>query len=128
MIAAGHSEGASSGWVARRETEMKVRITQFIDAEYPGYIWTVQVDLTGKYKGAGIALHALMPPNTFEIVPGRYLCTENDMRRHSIAAASRILEKYKIPRSSIRWAEVPFLEARAKADVFNLRRKAVVPA
>jgi hypothetical protein len=125
MIAGGSSDGAH-GWVARRETEMKVRITQIIDAEYPGYIWTVQVDLTGKYKGAAIALHALMPPHTYEVIPGRFLCTENDMKRYSLEMASRILEKYKIPRSTMKFSEVPFLEARAKADVFNLRRKASV--
>jgi hypothetical protein len=128
MIAGARSEGATDENIASRETEMKVRITQFIYGEYPGYIWTVRVDLSGKYKGAAIALPVLMPPNTYEVVPARYLCTENDMRRHSLDAAGRILERYNVPRSSIKWAEVPFLEARAKADVFNTRRKAIVPA
>jgi hypothetical protein len=126
MIAGVSSEGAY-GWVARRETEMGERITLIIDSVYPGYIWTVKVNLTGKYKGAAIALPALMPPHTYEVVPGRFLCTVNDMKRYSLEMASRILEKYKIPRSTMKFSEVPFLEARAKADVFNLRRRAVVP-
>jgi hypothetical protein len=128
MIAGAHSESATDESIARRETEMKVRIIRFIDAEYPGYIWTVRVDLTGKYKGAAIALPILTPPNTYEVVPGRFLCTENDMRRYSLDAAGRILERYKVPRAPMKIAEISFLEARAKADVFNLRRKAIVPA
>jgi hypothetical protein len=91
-------------------------------------LWTVKVNLTGMYKGAAISLPVLLPPHTYSIVPARFLCTENDVRRYCMEAAGNLLERYKVPRSSMRMAEIPFLEARDKADVFNLRKKVNVPA
>jgi hypothetical protein len=127
MIAARHSENAASAAIARREIELAQRILRFIETVYPGYIWKVVVDLSNKNKGAAVSLPALLPPHTYNIIPGRYLCTENDMRRWSLEAAGNLLERYKVPRTTMKMAEVPFLEARAKADVFNLRRKAAIP-
>jgi hypothetical protein len=49
------------------------------------------------------------------------------MKRYCLEAAGNLLERYKVPRSTLKMAEIPFLEARAKADVFNLRRKAAIP-
>jgi len=126
MIAAQHSESAESASIARRELEIAKRILEFIEPIYPGFIWTVKVNLTGKEKGAAISLPALLPPHTYNVIPGRYLCTENGMKRMALYAAGNLLERYKVPRSTLKMAEVPFLEARAKADVFNLRRKAAV--
>lgn len=128
MIAAKLSEGAPSSAIARREIEMAKRMLAFIEALYPGYIWKVVVDLTNKNKGAAVSLPALLPPHTYNAIPARYLCTENDMRRYSLEAAGNLLERYKVPRATMKMAEVPFLEARAKADVFNMRRKAHVPS
>jgi hypothetical protein len=128
MIGGRHSEGAPDGWTARREMEMSGRLTAFIEARYPGYIWEVKVDLSQKNKGASVSLPVLLPPHTGSVIPGRYLCTENDMKRYSLEAASALLERYKIPRSPMKMAEVPFLEAREKSDVSRKRRKALVPA
>jgi hypothetical protein len=127
MLAAKASEGAQNKTIARKEIEHARRILEFIEQRYPGFIWTVKVNLTGKYRGAAVSLPALLPPHTYNVVPGCHLCTENDMRRYSLEAAGNLLERYKVPRSTMKFAEVPFLEARAKADVFNLRRKAGVP-
>jgi hypothetical protein len=127
MIAARSSEGAQTNAIARRELEMARRILEFIEPVYPGFIWTVKVDLSGKYKGAAISLPALLPPHTYNVIPARCLCTENDMMRHCREAAGNLLERFNVPRSTMRMAEIPFLEARAKSDVFNLRRKSAVP-
>jgi len=122
MIANQTSEGAESASIARREIEMARRILEFIERKYPGFIWTVKVNLTGQYRGAAISLPVLLPPHTYQIVPGCFLCTENDMRRYSLEAASDLLVRYKIPRSPMKMAEVAFLEARAKVG-----RKSAVP-
>jgi hypothetical protein len=122
MIANQISQGAADAWVGAREIEMARRILEFIDREYPGFIWTVKVDL-GKYQGAAISLPVLLPPHTYNVVPARFLCTENDMKRYCLEAAGNLLERYKVPRSSMKMSEVAFLEARAKAG-----RKSIVPA
>jgi hypothetical protein len=127
MIAAKASEGAQNRAIARKEIELARRILEFIEPRYPGFIWKVVVDLTSKHRGAAISLPVLLPPHTYNVVPGRLLCTENDMRRYCLEAAGNLLERYRVPRSTMKFAEVPFLEARAKADVFNLRRKSAVP-
>ena len=121
MIANQISEGAADAWIAARELEMARRIMMLIDREYPGFIWTVRVDL-GKYKGAAISLPVLLPPHTYNVVPARFLCTENDMKRYCLEAAGNLLERYKVPRSTMKMAEIAFLEARDKA-----RRKSAAP-
>ena len=81
---------------------MARRILAFIEREYPGFIWTVKVNLDGKYQGAAISLPVLLPPHTYNVIPARYLCTENDMKRACLEAAGNLLERYKIPRSPMR--------------------------
>jgi hypothetical protein len=76
MIAAKSSESAQSASIARREIEMAGRIGALIEAAYPGFMWKVLVDLSSKNKGAAITLPLLIPPHTYNVVPGRFLCTE----------------------------------------------------
>jgi hypothetical protein len=123
MIAAQSSEGAANRAIANRKIEMARRILEFIEREYPGFIWTVKVNLDGKHQGAAISLPVLLPPHTYNVVPARFLCTENAMKRRCLDAAGNLLERYKVPRSSMKMAEIAFLEARAK-----VHRKSIIPA
>lgn len=116
------------GDVSMREKDMTLKIARILETAYAGYLWEVTVDLHGKNKAATIALPVLTPPNYKFVIPGRFLCTVNDMRLNVLRAAGEILERYNVPRSGMRFGLTEFLEARQKSNIANLRNRAQVPA
>lgn len=109
--------------ILEREVSLAKAIGDVLFAHYPGYLWAVKVDLHGKTKAAMVQLPILMPARMHYTIPARFLTSENEMMRIVRNAGGEILERYKIPRTGIRFGQSAFLQARGHgADLNRLKR------
>lgn len=97
-----------------KEIALAKEIGDILFSHYPGYLWAVHVDLHGKYKAATVQMPVLMPAAAKYVIPSRLFANYHELRMHVIRAGGEILERYKIPRTGLKFGESAFLQARGR--------------
>lgn len=96
-----------------KEIAASKQIGRVLADHYSGYMWSVEVNLSGKARGAKISLPILTGPAKCYVIPAAYLANEGTATRAIIRAGGEILERFKIPRSGINLGMARFLDAKA---------------